>query len=879
MRAVRASNPTLLVGLGAFGAAVAEQAVSGAPEPGPDPGPASTADATSDAAGDAATGAAGSGAGAASGSGAAPGDGRGDRGAGAGHPGLEIVVDAGAEGIDIDAVADEVERAGRRLLDLGHFVATTEATDARGPRLDVLVIGDLGEAAVGRGLADVLDAVALRLRTRFRPILGAGEGSLAVCALALVPRDADSTRIAGAVSSLDALARHVEPPRRPRARLYLVEDQSGKYLLSRAELVRSFTAFVHLLVFSGLRDDSGFRGLVEHTGEHDAPFATFVCATLEVRMQVIHELCALALAGELLARYQDEPPPLAEVASEAEGLVPERTTVEARLWQEGERSLEAYLTPPAISVPRIEWTDTPEDIVERKLGPMWRMETERAIEAFRERVERLQMDRLAEQIERNGTALVVETLDALRARVQRELAAGPRGLARALAVARYAAESARGQCQAVRARIDAPELGRFPSLPLEDLLADVHEAAAAWPRHTPARMQRFTAVAGACGSLAAAGFVHLGAEALGWPLPWWACGILGAALVVPGLSYDLWRHRKRHHNWLGHARDALDQAIERHVQRDMVAYFRARLAYTRLLWVYRVYRRLTEYLDGVVAALESARAAVAETRRMLAARAHAHTERLAGRSSGETGAEGILYRSLLGPEVVRRLYAHVGPADPGAAAARFHAELTGHGRDADPGERGRSHELANPRELADSRAPAGSRDAGAGAVDLLDAPFADPERVLAFCRRELGALRDASPFDPALPPLAEAATEAVRAHLALLARKLSPPLELVQSAVRDTPVARRVVVAPAEARAVIEETLAPLDQSWQVRALSSDPRRVHLLIDRGALPVAAVARVVSVPPEVRAAAPAGAHPDRDPEPPAEPGAAAEERRA
>lgn len=877
MRAVRASNPTLLVGLGAFGAAVAEQAWSG--ESGPDPDPAADTGAGIDPGAGAAVGAA---AGAVGESG--------ERGDGAGQPGLELVVDAGADGIDVDAVVDAVERACRRLLDLGHFVATTEATDARGPRLDVLVIGDLGEAPVARGLAGVLDALALRLRTRFRPILGVGEGSLAVCALALVPRDADGARIAAAVSALDALANHADASRRPRARLYLVEDQSGKYLLSRAELARSFTAFLHLLVFSGLRADSAFRGLVEHAGDHDAPFATFVCATLEVRMQVIHELCALALAGELLACYQDEPPPLAEIASEAEGVVPDTTMVEARLWQEGERSLEAYLEPPAISVPRIDWTDTPEDVVERKLGPMWRIETERAIEGFRERVERLQMDRLAEQIERNGTALVADSLDTLRARVRGELAAGPRGLARALAVARYAAATARGRCEAVRARIDAPNLGRFPALPLADLLADVHEAAAAWPRHTPARMPLFAAVAGASGSLAAAGMVHLGAETLGWPLPWWACGILGAALVVPGLVYDLWRHRKRHHNWLGHARDALDQAVERHVQRDMVAYFRNRLAYTRLLWVYRVYRRLAEHLEAVVAALERARATVAETRRMLAARAHAQATRLAERSSDKAGAGGILYHSLLGPEVVRRLYAHVGPADAGSAAARFHAELTGHARaSASATEPGSSRAAAGSGAAvlrgASSRAPADSRDVtdsrdADGAVDLLDAPFADPERVLDFCRRELDVLRDTSPFDPDLPPLAEAATAAVRAHLALLARKLSPPLELVQSAVRDTPAARHVVVASVAARAVIEETLTSLDQIWQVRALSSDPRRVHLLIERGALPLAAVARVVSVPPEAPAAAPAGAGPDGEPKAQAAaPGAAAEEPRA
>src|SRR5690348_4495225 len=43
------------------------------------------------------------------------------------------------------AVVLAAKEALRSLLDLAHFVTTTEATDNRGPRCDVLLIGDLGD--------------------------------------------------------------------------------------------------------------------------------------------------------------------------------------------------------------------------------------------------------------------------------------------------------------------------------------------------------------------------------------------------------------------------------------------------------------------------------------------------------------------------------------------------------------------------------------------------------------------------------------------------------------------------------------------------------------------------------------------------------------
>ena len=728
-------------------------------------------------------------------------------------PGAEVMAVAD-DALEPAAVAGDAEARCVRLLDLGRFVDTTAPADPRGPRLDVLVVADLGEAPVAAAVAGIIETLARRLRQRFRPILRAGEGALAVCPLLLLPRGADAARCTAPVHALAALARHPDPQQRLPARIYLVEDQSGKYLLSPDELMRSFAAFLHLLLLSRLRDDQGVRDLVEPPDDDRVrPLGTFVCATIEVDMAAAHELCALALGREIVACAGGPGPALAEIAAEAGALVPEQTTVEGKLWQEGEgRTLESYLTPPEVPVPGIGWTDAPEDITERKLGGLWRLESARTIAAFRERVEDFHMDRLAAQIERNGAALAAEIEAEVSERARAEVQAGPRGPVRALELLRYAAARARALRDGLRARIDAPDLPRFPPSPLDARTDAVHEAAAAWPRQTPDRMRLLSAVAVVLGTLALGGILHMAAglsrdliaDLIGRPLPWWASAAAGLALAWSGARYALWRHRKRHHNWLQQARDDLDQALARYLHRDVVDYFRRRLGYTRLLWSYRIYDRLTGRLDALAAQLEAGRAALAETERGLAAREHEGLARLARTGGAGPMGEGVLHRRLLQPAVVEAFYGHARPADVSATAARFHAEAT-------------------------------------AAADPLEAPFADEDRLLAFCRRELAHVRVLAPYEPARSPLADAVAEGVRAHLQKLALKLSPPLEVIQSAASEAPAPRRVVIAPPEARALIEDSLESLDQSWVVRSQSGDPQRIHLLVARGGLPVEAVA--------------------------------------
>jgi hypothetical protein len=68
-----------------------------------------------------------------------------------------------------------------------------------------------------------------------------------------------------------------------------------------------------------------------------------------------------------------------------------------------------------------------------------------------------------------------------------------------------------------------------------------------------------------------------------------------------------------------------------------------------------------------------------------------------------------------------------------------------------------------------------------------------------------------------------------------------------------------MVIAPPEARGLIEDSLESLDQSWVVRSQSGDPQRIHLLVVRGGLPVeavAALAQELALPAHPRVAGPA-----------------------
>ena len=692
----------------------------------------------------------------------------------------------------------------RHLLDLEYFVDNTAPTDARGPRLDIFVIGNLGVEQVSALVPGLVEQIGYRLRVEFRPILRSGEGALAVCPLMLVPRAADRNRIAHAIGAVGALSMHTDVDKRPHARLYVVEDQSGKYVLSKAELERSFAAFLHLLMFSSLRDDPGVRELVErNTEERTGPFATFACATLEVDIDALHRLCALQLARDALSHFNQGVLPLSEVAAEAHPLVPEPGKMESELWKEGaEGSLEQYLTPPQLPVPEPRWIDSPEEIAVHKFGPMWTMQTAKSIETFRDEVERFKMDRLAVQIESNGTGLASDTEDELLDRLRNEMGNSTRGPLRALEFARYASTHAHQLMNDAQASIASPNLHRFPPSPLDRGVAAIQEATDARPRRSPFRMRFFGGLSVLLGTFLIGSLVHAVFMHGGHELPWWGSGLTGLAFSLSTWGYLLWRHMKRHHNWVCAARDDLAQSLQRYLNKDIIDYFRRRLNYTRMLWVYRICRRVANRLDDLVLQLEGGRAALLDTERKISIK---RRELLKHRGFAETE-HGVLFRSVLNEETVDAFYQYIRPPDPSAVATRFLASV-----------------------LEDN--------------DPLEAPFADPEALTTFCMNELEHIREMSPYGDPSSPLFAAVTTGIETYLRQLALKLSPPLELVGASVGEAPSPARTMIIPLEAQVVVEKILERnnLAHGWNIHALSNDMARIHLLIEQGELPLDAVA--------------------------------------
>jgi hypothetical protein len=109
--------------------------------------------------------------------------------------------------------------------------------------------------------------------------------------------------------------------------------------------------------------------------------------------------------------------------------------------------------------------------------------------------------------------------------------------------------------------------------------------------------------------------------------------------------------------------------------------------------------------------------------------------------------------------------------------------------------------------------------------------------------KELAHIGEMSPYDDDESPLLGAVNEEMQAYLRQLALKLSPPLEVVASAVGEAPSPGRILVIPPDAAAMVEKILAGdnLHGGWSVRPASSDSTRIHLLIERGELHVEAVA--------------------------------------
>jgi hypothetical protein len=283
------------------------------------------------------------------------------------------------------------------------------------------------------------------------------------------------------------------------------------------------------------------------------------------------------------------------------------------------------------------------------------------------------------------------------------------------------------------------------------------------------------------------------------PIPY----LLGAAISFPSTRYRLWKHRKRHHNWVVEARDELAQALERHVREDLVSHYARRLHHARLLWIQRILSRLLGRIEELLTTLEAIRAVLAETDRAL------RFEEADGHRA--LSANGLLTSSALHGTIVRpddidAVYADVRPPEPRAAAERWMRE-----------------------SLAEQ--PWGI------------APFGAVVPMLEFCRRELASIEEVSPFEEGESALHRAADETTRRFLQRIFLKLSAPLEVSSKYAPSAPAPQRALFAPPEARRLIDSVLTDggFEGSWDVRSLSPDRHAIVLVVARSGLPLEAIA--------------------------------------
>ncbi len=749
--------------------------------------------------------------------------------------GIDVALNAGgnagggADASTIDPAAKDpyaaiVKRAEDALaakLDVAHYLDSSSPTDPRGPLCDVLVVADLGETSVAPLVAPLAAALAAGLRRVFSAILRSGDGALVVCPLLFCPRSGDRPLMARAAAALAELARQTSSSPRTRlgGRVYLVEDQSGKYLLSRAEMVRSFAAFLSALCLPSVRDDDrGIRRLVEDDGP-PATFATFACASLVFDHAALSRIASARLGREILALLRAPVDPAAlDIASLAAPLVPTRSRLDTELGED--EPLLELLAPPTLDIPTIEWDDEPETLLERKFGSLFRARAESTIAGFQDEVERFRMDKLAAALEQRGKVCLENGEREIETRVSDLVAERLTGHARALLVLRDARTRAKGYLDEVVRAIEAPELSPLPSSPLAEKLTALSEAVSFRPR--PRRMIVLGAVMGLVSALLLSGVLVSSYRALLAPFPPFFDVVsplpqgrlrsfftppvpllLGAAFSAYSTGYRLWKHRKRHHNWAREARDDLAQSIARHIREDLVGHYERRLHYARLLWVQRVTDRLLGRIEQSIAALCATRAALAAADRALRWEEQDGERAL---FSGGLLSSSVLHAAVVGPDDVDAIYAEIRPPEPSAAAERWLSE-----------------------SLAER--------------PWKEAPFAAHDDLLAFCHAELESFEKTSPFEEGQSSLHEAAEASARRFLRRLFLKLSPSLELAPKYAAEAPAPLRLLFAPPEARKLVDAALAEggFEGAWDVRALSPDPDSIVLVVARTGLTLESLA--------------------------------------
>ncbi|MBI2892494.1 MAG: hypothetical protein HYY06_03015 [Deltaproteobacteria bacterium] len=761
-----------------------------------------------------------------------------------GSLGARVLERVGQKGdLDLGPLPDE--DPGRQLLRvmdeacarmaLGSVIQASDPADPGEPVLDVVVVADLGEPGIAERLARFIAALRARLLADFSHLFGAHNPRFALCAVLALTGARDPGRrgaLRAGLEGLEAISARAGEYE-PFGRVFLIEDQSGRYLLPPAERENAVASLVTVL-----RSDAGRR-----TAGLGAPpdpqglFVAFAAATLEVPSADLQRFCESRTARGLLEELRrGSDLGIADRQARIQPYLFDRGALDQRLGlKDGAGDLERMVRDarPRTECPELEPHATPEAIRDSLYGWDWYARQESEIRRFSEELEHFRMPALVAEVDSQGTKLARELPAALAKAVDGWVWSGPRGWADArdcLEDLRLRTEKAEGELASEIRREVLPDFPSFESF--EERFRALRAGSERRPR--PARLWFF----GALFTLAATAILH--------PLPKWIwvrllsgrAPLLTRMLVDP-MAVELgpvghafldrpwvlawlalvtgslvaWRLRnlaRDRHAELGAMRDEMGYRLRDLVEGDrgsVLAYYLSRLRFSYRLWEMRILRRYLDAIRGEIERLETVRLALdqmdlayREEERRLSPEPAGVSVRAAGPAPTRAQDANVLYRTVAGGPLFEAIHrADAQPAD--ALAGAFFAEL------ADP-------------------EPPPWRDA---------APFADPLRIDAFVRSLLGP-RERRALRPSSP---QPVRDALSSFLADVGEKLAPGLEVYREQITLEP--RRLLLVPSGAEPVVDECIAA------VRRTGADAFGSGLLVSGCSLPSECVHLVVLEP--------------------------------
>ncbi|KIG12685.1 hypothetical protein DB30_01122 [Enhygromyxa salina] len=283
---------------------------------------------------------------------------------------------------NVEAIAELTLARVRHALGHARMVAARDASAVEHhTRLTILVFANLGEPDVRTHLQAILRRVQARLLAELGPIfegyrVGKQRNGVILPLLAMPhpPSDPEGPALIATAHALVAAIANTPPRQRAIPQLYLIEDVAEFSVLSEAELGQCVRNFANLLLYADVGSELGseLAASLLHGDQPNEPLATFVCAVAEFPRHKLGAYGRDRVALELLDAIQAAPR-IESSLSDADAL----EQIEARSFDRGDQAeiaeqdvravLERY-APKLDPDPPPRWWDRPE-LLRDRYGP------------------------------------------------------------------------------------------------------------------------------------------------------------------------------------------------------------------------------------------------------------------------------------------------------------------------------------------------------------------------------------------------------------------------------------------------------------------------------------------------------------------------------